>query len=465
MSFWHFTVEASYFIAAVLFIVGLKRMGSPKTARGGIIWAGAGMVLATVVTLWHPAMEAGVGRYFLMLLAIAIGGIGAWISGKRVQMTAMPQMVALYNGMGGGAAAAIALVEMYSGAAWAHGTTVLGLAVLGAIIGGVSFSGSLIAWAKLEGVQKKTIRLPQQHLINGGLALATIVLGLFIVTADSSTPVLVTVLLLATLVLGVLITNPIGGADMPVVISLYNALTGLAVAFEGFVLSNPAMIIAGTVVGAAGSLLTILMANAMNRSLANVLFAGFGVDDGAEAEGPEGEMKSVEAFDAAASFAYSDTLIIVPGYGLAVAQAQHKLWEFVQMLQKEHDVDVKFAIHPVAGRMPGHMNVLLAEAGVPYDMIYDLEDINAEFPTADAALVIGANDVVNPAARTDESSPIYGMPILDVDKARECYVIKRGKGTGFSGVQNALFFGDNTRMIFGDAKQVCTDLAAGLKQL
>jgi len=207
------------------------------------------------------------------------------------------------------------------------------------------------------------------------------------------------------------------------------------------------------------------MAVAMNRSLGNVLFAGFGVDDGATAEGPEGEMKSVEAFDAAAAFAYADSLIIVPGYGLAVAQAQHKLWEFVQMLQKEHDVDVKFAIHPVAGRMPGHMNVLLAEAGVPYDLIYDLEEINQEFPNADAALVIGANDVVNPAAKNDESSPIYGMPILDVESAREVYVIKRGRGTGFSGVQNALFFGENTRMIFGDAKQVCTDLGAGLKEL
>jgi len=465
MGFWEFTVEASYFIAAVLFIVGLKRMGSPRTARKGIVWAGIGMVLATVVTFWHPAMDAGFGRYLLIVLAIAIGGIGAWISGKRVQMTAMPQMVALYNGMGGGAAAAIALVEMYSGAAFTHGFTVLLLAVAGAWIGGVSFSGSLIAWAKLEGKMQKTIRLPGQQWVNIGLLVLTLLVGWAILAADTSAPVAVTLFLVVALVMGVVVTNPIGGADMPVVISLYNAMTGLAVAFEGFVLSNPAMIIAGTVVGAAGSLLTLLMAQAMNRSLANVLFAGFGVDEGTEAEGPEGEMKSVEAFDAAASFAYSDTLIIVPGYGMAVAQAQHKLWEFVQMLQKEHGVDVKFAIHPVAGRMPGHMNVLLAEAGVPYDMIYDLEEINQEFPTADAALVIGANDVVNPAARTDESSPIYGMPILDVDKAREVYVIKRGRGAGFSGVVNKLFFGDNTRMIFGDAKQVCTDLAAGLKEL
>ncbi|MDN5873361.1 MAG: NAD(P)(+) transhydrogenase (Re/Si-specific) subunit beta [Sinobacteraceae bacterium] len=465
MGFWGFTVEAAYFITAVLFIVGLKRMGSPKTARGGIIWAGAGMALATLVTLWHPEMEAGLGRYILMLIAIAIGGIVAAVAARRVPMTAMPQMVALFNGMGGGAAAAIALVEMYSHAAFHHGTEVLALAIAGAVIGGISFSGSLIAWAKLEGVQKKTIRLPQQHWINGILAAVVIIVGLFILGSNESAPVLVTLLLFLTLGLGVLATNPIGGADMPVVISLYNALTGLAVAFEGFVLGNPAMIIAGTVVGAAGSLLTWLMATAMNRSLANVLFAGFGVDEGTQMESPEGEMKSVEAFDAAASFAYSDSLIIVPGYGLAVAQAQHKLWEFVQLLQKEHGVDVKFAIHPVAGRMPGHMNVLLAEAGVPYDLIFDLEEINPELPSADAALVIGANDVVNPAARTDQSSPIYGMPILDVDKARECYVVKRGKGTGFSGVQNALFFGDNTRMVFGDAKQVCADLTAGLKQL
>ncbi|MES1929428.1 NAD(P) transhydrogenase subunit beta [Salinisphaera dokdonensis CL-ES53] len=465
MSFWEFTVDASYFIAAVLFIVGLKRMGSPKTAKAGIKWAGIGMVLATVVTLWHPDLDAGFFRYLLIFLAIGIGGGGAWYTAKKVQMTGMPQMVALYNGMGGGAAAAIALVELYSHSAFMHGTTVLILAVVGALIGGVSFSGSLIAWAKLEGKMSKTIRLPAQHLINAGIALLIVLLGIVIIASSDGAPVLVTLFFIASLVFGVFLTNPIGGADMPVVISLYNALTGLAVAFEGFVLGNPAMIIAGTVVGAAGSLLTLLMAKAMNRSVSNVLFAGFGVDDGAQGEGPEGEMKSVEAFDAAASFAYADTLIVVPGYGLAVAQAQHKLWEFVQMLQKDHDVDVKFAIHPVAGRMPGHMNVLLAEAGVPYDMIFDLEEINAEFPNADAALVIGANDVVNPAARNDESSPIYGMPILDVDKAREAYVVKRGKGTGFSGVQNGLFFGDNTRMVFGDAKQVCTDLANGLKQL
>jgi NAD(P) transhydrogenase subunit beta len=242
-------------------------------------------------------------------------------------------------------------------------------------------------------------------------------------------------------------------------------MTGLAVAFEGYVLQNPAMIIAGMVVGAAGSLLTLLMAKAMNRSIANVLFSGFGTDEGAEAEGPEGEMKSMEPSDAAISMAYSDKVIIVPGYGLAVAQAQHKLWEFVQMLQKDHDVDVKFAIHPVAGRMPGHMNVLLAEAGVPYDMIYDLEEINEEFATTDYSLVVGANDVVNPAARTNKSSPIYGMPILNVDQSQNVLVIKRGRGAGFSGVQNELFFADNTRMVFGDAQEVANKLIQGLKTL
>ncbi|RJS92879.1 NAD(P)(+) transhydrogenase (Re/Si-specific) subunit beta [Salinisphaera sp. Q1T1-3] len=465
MSFWDFIVNASYFIAAVLFIYGLKQMGSPRTASKGIRLAGIGMLVAVVFTLCHPAIHGGFGHYLLMLIAIAIGGGAAWKSGQTVQMTAMPQMVALYNGMGGGAAAAIALIEMYSHAAFQHGFALILMAVIGALIGGVSFAGSLIAWAKLEGKLDKTLRVPGQQLINGALAVVIVILGWAIVVADDGASVLVTLFFLASLAFGVLLTIPIGGADMPVVISMYNAFTGLAVAFEGYVIDNPAMIIAGMVVGAAGSLLTWLMAVGMNRSLTNVLFAGFGADDDSQAEGPEGEMKSVEGFDAAASMAYADSLIIVPGYGLAVAQAQHKLWEFVQALQTEHGVDVKFAIHPVAGRMPGHMNVLLAEAGVPYDLIYDLEEINPEFPNADAALVIGANDVVNPAAKADEGSPIYGMPILNVDAAHEVYVVKRGKGTGFSGVQNHLFFGDNTRMVFGDAKQVCADLTAGLKQI
>jgi NAD(P) transhydrogenase subunit beta len=262
-----------------------------------------------------------------------------------------------------------------------------------------------------------------------------------------------------------MMTLPIGGADMPVVISLYNALTGLAVAFEGFVLSNAAMIIAGTVVGSAGTLLTQLMAKAMNRSLSNVLFSGFGSGAGTTAEaGPEGAMKEIDATDAAVMMAYAGKVIIVPGYGMAVAQAQHKIWEFAQLLESR-DVTVKFAIHPVAGRMPGHMNVLLAEAGVPYDKIYDLDEINNEFPQADVALVIGANDVVNPVARTNPDSPIYGMPILDADKARNVIVVKRGKGKGFSGVENGLFFLDNTRMLYGDGQEVAGKLIAEVKQL
>ncbi|HEY7906083.1 MAG TPA: NAD(P)(+) transhydrogenase (Re/Si-specific) subunit beta, partial [Wenzhouxiangella sp.] len=267
------------------------------------------------------------------------------------------------------------------------------------------------------------------------------------------------------LLMGVLMTVPIGGADMPVVISLYNALTGLAVGFEGYVLQNPAMMIAGIVVGAAGSILTQLMARSMNRSLSNVLFAGFGK---ADEDGPglevSGEMRAVDATDASIQLAYAEKVVIVPGYGLAVAQAQHKIWELVELLQSR-GVKVSFAIHPVAGRMPGHMNVLLAEAGVPYDLIFDLEDINAQFPTTDVALVIGANDVVNPAARKDTSSPIYGMPILDVDKARQCIVVKRGQGTGFSGIENLLFFEDNTRMLYGDAQKVAQELIAGVKSL
>ncbi len=465
MGAWYYIVNISYFFAAVLFIYGLKQMGSPRTAPRGIKWAGGGMAVAVFFTFFQPAIHGAWLNYLLMVIAMAIGGGGAWITGKRVQMTAMPQMVALYNGMGGGAAAAIALVELYSHEAFIKGEAVLFMAVIGALIGAVSFSGSLIAWAKLEGKLDKPFRVPFQQLINIGLVAIIVALGIWILMSSLSAPILVTLFFVVAFAFGIVLTTPIGGADMPVVISMYNAFTGLAVAFEGYAIGNPAMIIAGMVVGAAGSLLTWLMAKAMNRSVSNVLFAGFGTDDGSQGEAIEGEMKSVEPFDAAASFAFADSIIIVPGYGMAVAQAQHKLWEFCQILKNEHHVDVKFAIHPVAGRMPGHMNVLLAEAGVPYDMIYDLEEINPEFPSADAALVIGANDVVNPAANTDESSPIYGMPILDVASAQEVYVIKRGRGTGFSGVVNHLFFGDNTRMIFGDAKQVCSDLSAGLNEI
>ncbi len=449
-------IEVSYFIAAILFISGLKRMSSPVTARGGIIWAGAGMVVATLATFLYPDM----GNYALMMVAIFIGGVAAWVSGKKVAMTDMPQMIALYNGMGGGSAAAIAAGELMGGQD--HGQVFGILAVLGGMIGAVSFSGSLIAFAKLQGLMKSTYRFGGQQIVNLLLLAATVILAGIIVFKHGEVDFIVIFFLFA-LILGVTMTLPIGGADMPVVISLYNALTGLAVAFEGFVLNNNAMIIAGTVVGSAGTLLTQLMARAMNRSLANVLFSGFG-DVEVEATEVTGSMKPIEAPDVGVMMAFADKVLIVPGYGMAVAQAQHKVWELAQLL-RNRGVDVKFAIHPVAGRMPGHMNVLLAEAGVPYDIIYDEDEINAEFANADVALVIGANDVVNPVARTDPASPIYGMPILNADHAKNVIVIKRGQGTGFSGIENALFFLDQTRMLYGDGQEMASQLIQEVKSL
>ena len=452
-------IQLSYLVAAALFILGLKRMSSPVTARGGILWAGAGMVVATLITFFWPGMQ----NYIWMTLALFIGGGLAWYTGKKVAMTDMPQMIAIYNGMGGGAAAAIAAVELLRGEF--HSSTFQILAVVGALIGSVAFSGSMVAFAKLQGIMKRSLVFKAQQVLNLLVFGGALVFGLMLMGADHPSGAAILAFFTLALVFGVMMTLPIGGADMPVVISLYNALTGLAVAFEGFVLSNAAMIIAGTVVGSAGTLLTQLMAKAMNRSLANVLFSGFGSGAGATAEaGPEGAMKEIDATDAAVMMAYAGKVIIVPGYGMAVAQAQHKVWELAQLLESR-DVTVKFAIHPVAGRMPGHMNVLLAEAGVPYDKIYDLEEINNEFPQADVALVIGANDVVNPVARSNPDSPIYGMPILDADKARNVIVVKRGKGKGFSGVENGLFFLDNTRMLYGDGQEVAGKLIAEVKQL
>jgi proton-translocating NAD(P)+ transhydrogenase subunit beta len=458
-------VDAAYLAVAFLFITGLKRMSSPVTARGGILWAGVGMLIATLVTFLMPftgtELPASLAtNVALVLIAIVVGGFLAAYSGRKVAMTDMPQMIALYNGMGGGGAAAIAAVELYKGEA--HGLAFGLLAVLGGLIGAVSFSGSLIAFGKLQGLIKRSLRFKGQQALNLLLLVAAVALGLSLAAGYTSGPLVVTVFFACALVLGFSMTLPIGGADMPVVISLYNALTGLAVAFEGFVLGNAAMIIAGTVVGSAGTLLTQLMARAMNRSLGNVLFSGFG-DTASVATGEvKGSMKAIEASDAGVMMAFAQKVIIVPGYGLAVAQAQHKVWELAQLLI-ERGVNVRFAIHPVAGRMPGHMNVLLAEAGVPYDLIADLEEINAEFETADVALVIGANDVVNPTARTDKSSPIYGMPILNADKAKNVIVIKRGQGQGFSGIENMLFFLDNTRMLYGDAQAAVGQLIQAIK--
>jgi H+-translocating NAD(P) transhydrogenase subunit beta len=460
-------IDAAYILVAFLFITGLKRMSSPVTARGGILWAGLGMVIATLVTFLAPALPGGgaehvATNFMLVVIAIAIGGAIAWWSGKRVAMTDMPQMIALYNGMGGGAAAAIAAVELFKGES--HGVAFGALAVLGGLIGAVSFSGSGIAFGKLQGLIKKSLRFGGQQLLNLLILGAAIALGGLVASGANSGPVVVTAFFLLALLLGISMTLPIGGADMPVVISLYNALTGLAVAFEGFVLNNAAMIIAGTVVGSAGTLLTQLMAKAMNRSLGNVLFSGFGDTGGAATGTVTGSQKPIDASDAGVMMAFAQKLIVVPGYGMAVGQAQHKVWELAQLLQ-HRGVTVKFAIHPVAGRMPGHMNVLLAEAGVPYDLIADLEEVNAEFETTDVALIIGANDVVNPVARSDKSSPIYGMPILNADKAKNVVVIKRGQGQGFSGIENALFYLDNTRMLYGDAQGAVNQLIQAVKAI
>jgi NAD(P) transhydrogenase subunit beta len=456
-------VDASYLLTAFLFIMGLKRMSSPVTAKSGILWAGAGMLVATLVTFIDPQITA---NYILIMTAIFGGGLLAWWTGKRVAVTDMPQMIALYNGMGGGAAAAIAAVELLGGEA--HSRAAVSLAVLGGIIGTVSFGGSMIAFGKLQGLIKRSLRFRGQRFLNALLLAAVLGAGLLIVltaigatTLTVSPAMVIAIFFALALVLGVTMTLPIGGADMPVVISLYNALTGLAVGFEGFVLQNAAMIIAGTVVGSAGTLLTQLMARAMNRSLGNVLFSNFG--ETVQAGGPvTGSMKAIDAADVGVMMAFAQKVIIVPGYGMAVAQAQHKVWELCQLLI-ERGVTVKFAIHPVAGRMPGHMNVLLAEAGVPYDLISDLDEINAEFETADVALIIGANDVVNPVARTDKSSPIYGMPILNADK--DVIVIKRGQGAGFSGIENALFFLDQTRMLYGDGQKAAAELIQAVKAI
>jgi NAD(P) transhydrogenase subunit beta len=371
--------------------------------------------------------------------------------------------------MGGGAAGAIAAVELFGGKA--AGTTQLVVTLLGALIGAISLSGSLIAWAKLQGVIKKPLRVRGQQYFNMFILLGTLaVAGYLVYVAQGasgqllSTPQLIYLFFGCALIYGILMTLPIGGADMPVVISIYNAATGLAVGLEGFVLGNPALMIAGMVVGAAGTLLTLLMAQAMNRSVANVLFTNFGGAPKHKASHIKGSMKPTAAADAGIMMRYAKSVIVVPGYGLAAAQGQQKLYEFVKLLRAA-DVSVKFAIHPVAGRMPGQMDVLLAEAGVPYDLIFQLDDINDEFKTTDVALVIGANDVVNPAARTDKGSPIYGMPILNVDQAKQVYVVKRGQGKGYADIVNALFYADNCNMVYGDATAVLTMMIEAVRGL
>jgi NAD(P) transhydrogenase subunit beta len=467
-------IGAADLAAAFLFLYGLHRMSSPVTAPSGIFVAGIGMAMAIaasflyafdVAPLARPDLAVNIG---LALVALALGGGLAWCSGRTVAMTAMPQMVALYNGMGGGAAGAIAAVELVGNKA--HGATALIVTLAGALIGAVSLSGSLIAWAKLDGVIKKPLRIKGQQVVNAIVLLGTIALGAGLVIGQEQSaltaisPALIYAFLGGALVLGILMTLPIGGADMPVVISIFNAFTGLAVGLEGFVLQNPALMIAGMVVGAAGMLLTLLMAKAMNRSVSNVIFTNFGDVPKHKLSNITGSLKPMAADDAGIAMRYAASVIIVPGYGLAVAQGQGKLYDFVKLLQAG-GVSVKFAVHPVAGRMPGQMDVLLAEAGVPYDLIFQLEDINDQFASTDLALVIGANDVVNPAARTDKSSPIFGMPILNVDQAKKVFVIKRGEGKGYAGIVNLLFYADNCSMVYGDAQAVLVKMIEAVRGL
>jgi H+-translocating NAD(P) transhydrogenase subunit beta len=454
-------INAVYVVAVLVFILGLRAMSSPATARRGIVYAGVAMLLAVVVTFFSPTLS----NFPLIFIGVAIGGLGGWYWARVVQMTAMPQMVAVFNGMGGGAAAAIGAVELLLNLG---NRVTADLSLAGAIIGSISIAGSMIAFLKLQGwLRSKPIVLPARQFVNTAVLIVGLAFGVWALWQFS------TILLLPFFVLlllyGVLLTLPIGGADMPVVISLTNAMTGMAVGLDGFALVNGplgdagyAMVIAGVLVGSAGSLLTVLMAKAMNRSISNVFFGAFGAK---EEEGAtiQGSLKPIEASDVAAMLAYAGQVIIAPGYGLAVAQAQGKVKELADLLEQK-GVTVKFAIHPVAGRMPGHMNVLLAEAGVSYDKLFDRDEIDPEFAQTDVVLVIGANDVVNPAARRP-GSPLYGMPILDVDQAKNVIVLKRGSGKGFAGIENDLFYREQTRMLYGDALDSLTKLVQELKKL
>jgi len=460
-------IQLSYLVAASLFILGLKQLGSPATARRGNQLAAIGMVLAVVATL----LDQQVLNYLTIAIGIALGSVIGAIAALKVEMTAMPQMVGIFNGLGGGASALVAIAEFWRLLSAGEPITLTAsiVIILGVLIGGVTLTGSLIAFAKLQGlVTGKPIQFPFQQPFNFALLAAFLGGSVYFVLVPSALPVFLG-LIAISLVLGVLFTIPIGGGDMPVVISLLNSYSGLAAAAAGFVVSNNMLIIAGALVGASGIILTNIMCKGMNRSLANVLFAAFGSDNPATAGGGSGvpgdrSVRSIDAEEGAMMLGYARSVAIVPGYGMAVAQAQHAVRELANQLERL-GVEVKYAIHPVAGRMPGHMNVLLAEANVPYPQLCDMEDINPQFEQIDVALVIGANDVVNPAARHDRSSPIYGMPILEVDKAKHAIVIKRGMGAGFSGVQNELFFNEKSMMLFGSAKDVVEALVAEVKQL
>jgi NAD(P) transhydrogenase subunit beta len=457
-------VNLMYVLAAVCFVVGMKQLGSPTTARTGIRIAAAGMAVAVVFTILLP----GVANYSLIAIGIAVGGAIGLYAARSVRMTAMPQMVAVFNGVGGGASVLVALSE-YSRLAPQPGVLagdVLAAALFSALIGGITFTGSLMAFAKLqELVSGRPVVFPAQQLVNALLLAGALAAAVLAGVLEET--VWMVVLLAISLLVGVLFVLPIGGADMPVVVAFLNAFSGLAGVAAGFVLSNHALIIGGTLVGASGTLLSILMSRAMNRSLVNVFFGAFGgapaAAPGAADAGADGKThRETTAEDAAVLLAYARRVVIVPGYGLAVAQAQHNVRELADLLERR-GVDVRYAIHPVAGRMPGHMNVLLAEANVPYPQLYDMEDINPEFPRTDVALVVGANDVTNPAARENPESPLYGMPILNVDHATNVIVLKRSMNPGFAGIDNDLYYNQKTAMLFGDAKASVEKLVSAVK--
>ena len=480
--------ELFYLLAAALLILGLKRLASPATARRGNALAAAGMLVAIVVALLDDQVAST--RVLWVGGALILGsGVGIYLA-RNVQMTAMPQMVALLNGCGGGASGLVAAAEFVrlhrefastaasttagAGATAAAGGVPVetGVAIqLGVLVGAITFSGSAVAFGKLqEWITGKPLTYPLQKASNVALLLITVAMAVHLVTTPTAMGVFV-VFSILSLAIGILFVLPIGGADMPVVISLLNSFSGVAASIAGFVIHNNGLIVGGALVGASGLILTHIMCKGMYRSLANVLFGAFGggttgSEAGTDGAGSDGDkiVREVQAADAAVMLAYAKQVIVVPGYGLAVAQAQHVVRELAQLLEKR-DVDVKYAIHPVAGRMPGHMNVLLAEADVSYDRLYDMDDINPEFERADVAIVIGANDVVNPAARTDTSSPIYGMPILNVDKAQSTIVLKRSMRPGFAGIQNALFYEPRTHMLFGDAKDTIQALIGELKDI
>lgn len=448
-----------YIVTIAFFVIGLERMGKPGTAVSGVIWAGIAMALSVAVTFLTP----GLSNMPLILIGVALGSSGGYFAARRVAMVNMPQMVAIYNGMGAGAAAAVAAIELLQ---FSKSTFILSIAVVGTIIGSLAISGSIVAFLKLQGWMRQTpFVFPLQQPFNFSILSLSALFG-FLYLVFPSTPLIGDVALLLLVVLsvvyGILFAIPIGGADMPVVIALLNALTGLAVAFDGYALVNYAMLVAGILVGAAGTILTFAMAKAMNRSLRNVLFGAFGTPEKSLAD-LKGSLKPIEIEDAAIMLSYANKVVIIPGFGMAAAQAQFACKDLLDVLSK-NGIEVKFAIHPVAGRMPGHMNVLLAEAGVPYELMLDAEIANRELENTDVAVVIGANDVVNPAART-EGSPLYGMPIVDADRAKNVIVMKRGRGKGFAGVENELFYLQNTKMLYGDARDSLSKLVGAIKKI